>query len=557
MAGQPSVSIIVPVHDALPELRGCLDSVLAQDIPPGVLELVAVDDGSTDGSGAVLDSYAAGHQHLTVLHQAPSGGPGAPRNRGLELARGEYVFFLDADDRLGDQAVRRMLAYAHRYGCDVVCPRTVATGGRFVHEQVWSRNRRDLDLRLAFLSLTAQKLFRRALLDRHRLRFCEEPMPLEDAVLVARAYLLADRVSALGDYDYYYLQHRPGGGHVTQGRRDPFGQARAVSSILESIQQLAADPRLADQLVADVYRRKLLLQVGPNRLPRRPAVDQSRWVRAGHQVASDHVPPRVDALLPQDARLRSLALRTGDVAGVVALVHAQRDAGPPVRARRARAVIAPEAGGMELDVTGQVPLTARVVAGEPTSTGVSLLLAVRAEGMAVAPEDVRVQVAGSGSLLATGSVAGPAGATMRPVPGELLLHVDLVAPQARGGRRQRTGRLAVVLVDSNARAPLPVARSTLRTEARGPLALRDSLGGTTVVAAAPRGWRVRQHRSRTTAGAHVTLTTLLGGPARRVIGHPSARLLVRGLRRRLGEHRRRMTGAARQRRRGERPVGSG
>src|SRR4051794_37671906 len=59
--GPPRVSVVIPVYNAGALLRPCLDSVLAQDLPPGALEVIAVDDGSTDGSGAVVDDYAATH----------------------------------------------------------------------------------------------------------------------------------------------------------------------------------------------------------------------------------------------------------------------------------------------------------------------------------------------------------------------------------------------------------------------------------------------------------------------------------------------------------------
>src|SRR6186713_2753816 len=107
--GPVTVSVVVPVWNVAPWLGECLASVDGQTIGTAALELVAVDDGSTDGSGAMLDAYATGRPWVTVLHQANSGGPGAPRNAGVELARGRYVFFLDADDYLAPDALERMV----------------------------------------------------------------------------------------------------------------------------------------------------------------------------------------------------------------------------------------------------------------------------------------------------------------------------------------------------------------------------------------------------------------------------------------------------------------
>ena len=91
-------SVVIPVHDATPFLSDCLDSLLGQTHSDW--EAVCVDDGSTDGSGRILDEYAARDVRFRVVHQA-NGGEGAARNAGLDLVRGEWVYFLDADDLLG------------------------------------------------------------------------------------------------------------------------------------------------------------------------------------------------------------------------------------------------------------------------------------------------------------------------------------------------------------------------------------------------------------------------------------------------------------------------
>lgn len=96
----PVVSVIVPVYNALDYVGMALESALNQGYRGEELEIIVVDDGSTDGSGELLDRFAAEHAEVTVIHQESSGGPGAPRNAGLDIARGRYVFFLDADDEL-------------------------------------------------------------------------------------------------------------------------------------------------------------------------------------------------------------------------------------------------------------------------------------------------------------------------------------------------------------------------------------------------------------------------------------------------------------------------
>lgn len=89
------VSVIIPVYNVLPALRGCLMSISAQTEKDW--ECICVDDGSTDGSDKVLDDFAVRDLRFRVCHQ-PNAGVSAARNRGLQMAKGEIVCFADADD---------------------------------------------------------------------------------------------------------------------------------------------------------------------------------------------------------------------------------------------------------------------------------------------------------------------------------------------------------------------------------------------------------------------------------------------------------------------------
>jgi glycosyltransferase involved in cell wall biosynthesis len=91
-----NISIIVPVFNATEFLAQCVDSILCQTKTD--FELILVDDGSSDGSGALCDSYAAADKRILVIHKG-NGGPCTARNCGIDAARGEYIGFVDADDR--------------------------------------------------------------------------------------------------------------------------------------------------------------------------------------------------------------------------------------------------------------------------------------------------------------------------------------------------------------------------------------------------------------------------------------------------------------------------
>ncbi|MEO3849494.1 glycosyltransferase family A protein [Streptomyces sp. B8F3] len=232
---QPHVSVVIAAYNAMPYLTRCVETVLEQSMPPDAVEIVAVDDGSTDGTGEELDRFARLHPgRVRVVHQENSGGPAAPRNAGIALARGRYVFFLDADDYLGREALERMTAMADRNGSDVVLGKLVGVGGRKPPTSMFRRDQPDADLYSSrvFWVLNPMKLFRRELIERHGLRFPEELRTGEDQVFVTKAYLHAAKISVLASYDcVYYVLRDDGGNLTTTVRKAPRSEpGRPVSS---------------------------------------------------------------------------------------------------------------------------------------------------------------------------------------------------------------------------------------------------------------------------------------------------------------------------------------
>ena len=174
----PDVTVVIAVYNTMPYLTQCLASVLDQSIGADRLELIAVNDGSTDDSPAELNRWAARHPGtIKVLHQENSGGPAGPSNRALDLATGRYVFFLGADDHLGPEALERLVGAADELDADIVLGRLIGAGGRVVNQGIYKPgNRDDIDLVNSALpwALSNTKLFRRSLLEEHGIRYPEE-----------------------------------------------------------------------------------------------------------------------------------------------------------------------------------------------------------------------------------------------------------------------------------------------------------------------------------------------------------------------------------------------
>ena len=102
------ISFVVPVYNAAAFLEKCVKSLRVQKVD---LEIILVDDGSTDDSGAICDRFAALDSRIHVIHKE-NGGPSETRNAGIEAAAGKYVWFIDADDWLEPNAAEVMLQTA-------------------------------------------------------------------------------------------------------------------------------------------------------------------------------------------------------------------------------------------------------------------------------------------------------------------------------------------------------------------------------------------------------------------------------------------------------------
>ena len=122
----PKISVIVPVYKVEKYLHECVDSILTQTFPD--FELILVDDGSPDNCGKICDEYAEKDSRVRVIHQENQGLSGA-RNSGMDVARGEYIAFVDSDDRVDIRYLELLLA-AVKDGADVaVCRHKEFTDG--------------------------------------------------------------------------------------------------------------------------------------------------------------------------------------------------------------------------------------------------------------------------------------------------------------------------------------------------------------------------------------------------------------------------------------------
>lgn len=248
----PLISVIVPVYNSVAYVAECLESVFAQTLPAEQIEVVVIDDGSTDGTTQVLAEIQRAHPEIVVLHQENSGSPGGARNPGIDRATGEFVFFLDSDDKLTPDALRRLVETATSEGSDVVLGRMRAIGKRAVPASMFKRTLLDAPLleSKVFNTLGPTKLFRRELIERLALRFPVDQKVGEDQPFVAALYLNARKISVLADTDYYLVRKRDDGSNMTSiVEGSPAHLLRAVR-LAHVIEKYTEEGPLRDGLMA-------------------------------------------------------------------------------------------------------------------------------------------------------------------------------------------------------------------------------------------------------------------------------------------------------------------
>ena len=223
-AGTPEISVIVPVFNAADLVLAGLSSVL--DHTRATLEVICIDDGSTDDSAVVLETLAASDERVSVLRMASNQGVSTARNRGLDLATGSHVSFLDADDSVPPGALDLLLATARTTSCDIAIGKVLylengqedarlATRGAGreavvtnIHESRWLQS---------VSGHHCGNLYRRQLLEQHRIRFDPDLALGEDQLFQATAMVHADAIALIEDTVYFYHHYSD----ATVTRRPP------------------------------------------------------------------------------------------------------------------------------------------------------------------------------------------------------------------------------------------------------------------------------------------------------------------------------------------------
>lgn len=269
------ISVIIPVYNVAEYLEACLDSIIGQTYEH--LEILVVDDGSTDGSATVCDGYGAKDARVKVIHQENRGLSGA-RNTGLDHAQGEYVSFVDADDHLELKAYEKLIQVLEEKTCDIC----FFGHYRVTNEKAMSYDKppkkqvyRGAEEIVGTLFTNALKgkpgnggcftglsvwsgIYRRTVIEENGLRFESEKEVLsEDILFNLQACMCADFVMVYPEYLYYYVLRQQS---LTQSyREDRFDAALNLDAKLKGWQTEHQMPESFEQGIQKVYAMNLIV----------------------------------------------------------------------------------------------------------------------------------------------------------------------------------------------------------------------------------------------------------------------------------------------------------
>lgn len=221
------VSVIVPVYNAESYLRICLDSILQQSLEE--IEILAVDDGSKDQSAKILREYEKKYpDKIHVIYQENQG-QSAARNHALAMASGEFVAFVDSDDYIGKDFLKKMYNTAIEKKSDMVMCNYIKVTERGEIIQKYEINYQEKGIRIPSY-LCCNRLVRRQLFDTWKIRF-REGVICEDIPLILKLEAVAANIQTIEDGEYYYRANPQSTTSTIKNRKLemwqlPFGELR-------------------------------------------------------------------------------------------------------------------------------------------------------------------------------------------------------------------------------------------------------------------------------------------------------------------------------------------
>lgn len=196
------LSIIIPVYNAGPFLAECLDSCIDQDIPSDDYEIICVNDGSTDNSYSILTEYSANYPHIHIINQ-DNKGVSIARNAGMEVASGEYLWFVDADDFIQTNILSELQKITLETNCDCLSFGLYYFNNQLSKDEAAKKELGQLNCSIVGGAQPASLLKRDCL---SAIRWEPGIEVGEDAIFMSQFKMVANKYAEIKKTVYYYRQ---------------------------------------------------------------------------------------------------------------------------------------------------------------------------------------------------------------------------------------------------------------------------------------------------------------------------------------------------------------
>lgn len=253
------ISLITPNYNGSPWLDECLKSVAEQTTSQKNIEMILVDDGSSDNSRDIVAKYGKDIPGLRPIWHGHTGKPGAIRNLALDNALGEQVLFLDSDDYLGVETIERLSDFADETHADITAFQLVGLD-RKVPTSMLSKTISDADIVRSGLykTLGTWKMCRRDFLQQSNIRFDPSVGRGEDLLFFAEAMLRAERLSILSGYPFYTVRGREDGSSITQNEWEHNQHIDVARRVGELAEKFASTDTIANHFYIRIFNTDTL-----------------------------------------------------------------------------------------------------------------------------------------------------------------------------------------------------------------------------------------------------------------------------------------------------------
>lgn len=248
------ISVITPNYNGEKWLGDYLDSIANQTLPQEEIEVMFVDDGSTDKSREIVESYSDRIPGLRPIWHEHIARPGELRNLAVQRAIGKYVLFLDSDDYIGTEALERLDSFSSENPSDIFAFQLEGID-RNVPRSMLNTTAVDVDLIDSGLykTLGIWKMVDRRFIIDNDIEFDPSIRRGDDVLFFIEAMLKAKRLSVLSDYSFYMLRGREDGSSITQDEWDHNKRLSVVKKAAQLVTEMAKDKRTKDHFMIRMF----------------------------------------------------------------------------------------------------------------------------------------------------------------------------------------------------------------------------------------------------------------------------------------------------------------